>query len=106
MTVVWVIVGIVVFAIVLDRALVFAERRGWISSRSESTGGGGAGLFGELQALVAPSSQHTQEELRSREMRGEQLETSGDPLGVDLANGIVRLPSANPEPRQSDPPKG
>ncbi|MEV6073370.1 hypothetical protein AB0L82_43065, partial [Nocardia sp. NPDC052001] len=46
---------------------------------------------------------HHDWKLRSREMRGEQLETSGDPLGVDLANGIVRLPSANPEPRQSDP---
>lgn len=99
MPLVWVIIGIVVFGVVLDRAFAIAERRGWIASRSKAAGGGAAGMFGELQALMAPSSQHTQQERRSRELRGEQLSSSGDPLGVDLANGIVRLPDAkHPQP--------
>ncbi|MFF2554634.1 DUF6191 domain-containing protein [Nocardia sp. NPDC058058] len=105
MPLVWVIVGIVVFGVVLDRGFVIAERRGWIASRTKTTGGGAAGMFGELQALMAPSSQHTQQERRSRELRGEQIATTADPLGVDLANGIVRLPDAKSNPNRTDPPE-
>ncbi|TQM26442.1 DUF6630 family protein [Nocardia bhagyanarayanae] len=91
MSVLWMVVGLVVFGVVLDRLLGLAEARGWVGSRGKFGSGGAAGLFGELQALFAPSSQHTQQEIRSRETRGQQLDSAADPLGVDLDNGIVRL---------------
>ncbi|MBC7304010.1 MAG: hypothetical protein H5T78_24085 [Nocardia sp.] len=91
------VVGIVVFAVVLDRLFLLAEVRGWIAPRGKFGSGGAAGLFGELQALFAPSSQHTQQEIRSREMRGESLESGDMPLGVDLSRGIARLPPAKDE---------
>ncbi|MFF2087376.1 DUF6191 domain-containing protein [Nocardia sp. NPDC058176] len=100
MPLVWMIVGIVVFAVVLDRLFVLAERRGWVAPRGKVGSAGAAGLFGELQALFAPSSQHTQQEIRSRETRGEQLATGDDPLGVDLSRGIARLPVHKREPDQ------
>ncbi|MFF0528445.1 DUF6191 domain-containing protein [Nocardia amikacinitolerans] len=105
MPLVWMVVGIVVFGVVLDRLFVLAEIRGWIAPRGKIGGGGVAGLFGELQALFAPSSQHTQQELRSRDLRGEQLDSGDDPLGVDLAKGIARLPSARCEPNRPKPPE-
>ncbi|WP_435590711.1 DUF6191 domain-containing protein [Nocardia sp. bgisy118] len=103
MPLVWMVVGIVVFAVALDRLFVLAEVRGWVAPRGKFGTGGAAGLFGELQALFAPSSQHTQQEIRSRQLRGEQLDSAGDPPGVDLAKGIVRLPGAKCEQSQSDP---
>ncbi|MGY0497621.1 DUF6191 domain-containing protein [Nocardia sp. FBN12] len=98
MPLVWMVVGIVVFAVALDRLFVLAEVRGWIAPRGKFGSGGAAGLFGELQALFAPSSQHTQQEIRSREVRGEQLESGASPLGVDLSLGIARLPNPKGEP--------
>ncbi|MGV9414370.1 DUF6191 domain-containing protein [Nocardia sp. NPDC003693] len=92
MPLVWMVVGIVVFAVVLDRLFVLAEVRGWVAPRGKFGSGGVAGLFGEMQALFAPSSQHTQQEIRSRELRGEQLDSGADPFGVDIAKGTVRLP--------------
>ncbi|MFD3701915.1 DUF6191 domain-containing protein [Nocardia sp. NPDC058658] len=97
MPLVWMVVGVVVFGVVLDRLFVLAEVRGWIAPRGKVGAGGAAGLFGELQALFAPSSQHTQQEIRSREMRGEQLESGDSPLGVDLSLGIARLPRVEDE---------
>ncbi|MGW6421370.1 DUF6191 domain-containing protein [Nocardia sp. NPDC055053] len=105
MSLLWMVVGLVVFGVVLDRLLGLAEARGWVGSRGEFGTGGAAGLFGELQALFAPSSQHTQQEIRSLEMRGEQLDSAADPLGVDLDNGIARLRGATNEQDQPDPPE-
>ncbi|MFE1593030.1 hypothetical protein [Nocardia sp. NPDC058705] len=101
MPLVWMVVGVVVFGVVLDRLFVLAEVRGWIAPRGKVGSGSAAGLFGELQALFAPSSQHTQQEIRSREVRGEQLDSGDSPLGVDLSLGIARLPHAGDESDRS-----
>ncbi|MBL1078439.1 hypothetical protein JK358_28935 [Nocardia sp. 2] len=81
-------------AIFINRLIAWAESRGWIPARPETppTGGGGvAGLLLDLQALTAPSAQHTAEERRSKDMQGEQLSTGADPFGVDIDAGVVHL---------------
>ncbi|WP_433566850.1 hypothetical protein ACQP1O_17675 [Nocardia sp. CA-151230] len=101
---VWLVVGIVVFGVVLDRLGVWAEERGWIYWRRRSGSAAAAGLVGDMQALVSPSSQHTRQELRSRQLRGEQLGSADHPLGVDLARGIAHLSPTNHEMGQPNPP--
>lgn len=99
----------------VDRLAVRAERRGWIHWRHYSGSDGAAGLFNDMETLLAPANRHVVTELRDREMsRHDQL--SGDdaldvhlPLGVSgfrRGTAVVRRVPEMPEPgdRRTDRP--
>ncbi|MFZ2528816.1 MAG: DUF6191 domain-containing protein [Rhodococcus sp. (in: high G+C Gram-positive bacteria)] len=83
---------VVVVALLIDRAGLYAERRGLIYWRKRKPeGGGGGGVFGEFQTLLSPSYQHVAEEQQRQRTSRQEQGTGADPLGVDLDAGTVRL---------------
>ncbi|MFN2537080.1 MAG: DUF6191 domain-containing protein [Mycobacteriales bacterium] len=53
--------------------------------------GGATGALGELMTVFSPGVQHTADEQRRMANTAYQQDTEGDPPGVDLDKGIVKL---------------
>ncbi|MFE3441922.1 DUF6191 domain-containing protein [Nocardia sp. NPDC059180] len=100
----WVIGGavLVIIGLVVDQIGFWAERRGWIywrRRRPEPSGGGGvAGMFGEMQALLSPSYRHTISEVEAKKTLRVDLATGDDhPVVVDLDGNTVVLRPPSPQ---------
>lgn len=93
MNVIYIVGGIVILAIVLDRLALWAESRGWIYWRRHggAKAGGAGGLFDAAQTLIAPSHRHMVEEKFKKEMSRQDISSAGNPLGLDSGNRIVRI---------------
>lgn len=77
MKTVWILLVIGAGAVILDRLLLAAERRGWIyyrrtRGRSSST----ASAFLEIQSMLEPSRKHV---LEARSEEKEEQDDAGDP---------------------------
>ncbi|WP_420753781.1 DUF6191 domain-containing protein [Rhodococcus sp. O3] len=93
--VVWLAIAVLA-GVILDRAALYAERRGWIYWRKRKppvNGGAVMGAFGEIQTLLSPSYRHVAEEQQRQRTSRHDQGTGADPLGVDLDGGTVRLHS-------------
>ena len=89
-------------ALLVDRAALWAEARGWLywrrRPRRAVTGGG---VLGELIEVLQPSRGHVVEE-RDRQLLVIDAVESGAPMDVDLDAGRVRIrrqPSRRRSPR-------
>jgi hypothetical protein len=71
---------------VLDQLFLWLERHAWLRWRktTASTGGGAAGMFGEMQNLFAPSNRHLIEEIEHKQIVRSESAIAGD---IDLAGG-------------------
>lgn len=82
----WLVVGAVLIgAVVLDRLLLWLERRGWVYWRRSDrpSGGGLSGAAFEVAALFQPT-QHVLVEERAKQEAGESDESGeGDPDDQD-----------------------
>ncbi len=84
------VAALVVAGFALDQLFLWLERHAWLRWRkTTSSAGGGGGMFGELQNLFSPSSRHTAEEIRSKQMLRDHSMTA-DGI-VDLDSGIAHL---------------
>jgi len=77
------ILAIGIALVLLDRLLLWMERKGWVYWRktTRSTGPGVGNALLEIQSLVEPSARHVLE-LR-REVKEESPEPGDPPSGVD-----------------------
>ncbi|MCX5042996.1 DUF6191 domain-containing protein [Aldersonia sp. NBC_00410] len=73
---------------VLDQVLLWLERHAWLRWRktTASSGGGAAGMFGEMQNLFAPSNRHVIEEIEHKQITRAEAAIAGD---IDLSSGTV-----------------
>jgi hypothetical protein len=53
--------------------------------------GGATGALGELMTVFSPGAEHVADEQRRMANTAYQQGTEGDPLGVDLDKGVVRI---------------
>ncbi|MFE7464070.1 hypothetical protein ACFU6R_08180 [Streptomyces sp. NPDC057499] len=84
--------------ILADRALLWAERRGWIYYRR--TKGRGAALAEEF----SPAAQAMKRAMEQERVRKNVRPAEGPPLGVDLDNGVVRIRHSRPGREESANP--
>ncbi|MFD8824087.1 hypothetical protein ACFV1C_17215 [Streptomyces sp. NPDC059605] len=80
-------VGVVagICLILVDRALLWAERRGWIYYRR--TKGRAAALAEEF----SPAAQAVKRAMEQERVRKNVRPAEGPPLGVDLDKGVARI---------------
>jgi len=89
----WIVAAALILAaaILVDRAALWAEARGWLYRRRRPrravTGGG---VLGELIEVFQPSRGHVVEE-RDRQLLVTGAVESGAPMDVDLEAGRVRV---------------
>lgn len=89
--------ALVLFFLV-DRFLLWAERRGWVYYRkAKGAAGIGVGLFQEL----SPAAQAVKRSMEQETFRKDVRPSTDPPFGVDLEAGTVRLPfPAGSPPRE------
>ena len=63
----------------------------WKKLQSQPKGGATGGL-GELITAFSPGAQHAADEQRRMANTAFQQGSEGDPLGVDLDKGVVKIP--------------
>jgi len=85
-----IVLAIIAVALVIDRALLAAERRGWIYwRRKKASPGTAAAAFMEIHSMVDPGRSHAADAIRAEEpeeddegddvdSRGESRDPSGD----------------------------
>ncbi|MEV5205724.1 hypothetical protein [Streptomyces sp. NPDC053720] len=81
--------------ILVDRALLWAERRGWIYYRKTK---------GRTSALVegfSPAAQAVKRAMEQERFRKNVRVGEGTPLGVDLDKGVVRVRRSVPGRQES-----
>ncbi len=85
------VAALIAVGFALDQLFLWLERRAWLRWRktTSSSGSATAGIFGEMQNLFSPSSRHTAEEIRSKQMLRDHSMTA-DGI-VDLDSGIAHL---------------
>jgi hypothetical protein len=83
---------------VLDQLFLWLERHAWLRWRktTASSGGGAAGMFGEMQNLFAPSNSHMVEEIAHKRIVRAEAAIAGD---VDLTGGKAWI-ARHDEPQQ------
>ena len=58
--------------------------------------GGATGALGELMSVFSPGVEHAADEQRRMANTAYQQDTEGDPLGVDLDKGVVKIRRKKP----------
>jgi hypothetical protein len=53
--------------------------------------GGATGALGELVSVFSPGAEHAADEQRRMANTAYQQDSEGDPLGVDLDKGVVKI---------------
>ncbi|MFF2895547.1 hypothetical protein [Streptomyces sp. NPDC057966] len=91
-----VVVGICL--ILVDRALLWAERRGWIYYRRTK------GRTAALAEEFSPAAQAMKRAMEQERVRKNVRPAEGPPLGVDLDEGVVRIRRSQPDRRESAGP--
>lgn len=84
------VVAGVVCLVLLDRALLGAERRGWLYYRR--TKGRAAAFVEEF----SPAAQAVRRAMEQERVRKNVRPAEGPPLGVDLDARVARIPSGGP----------
>ncbi|GGK38580.1 hypothetical protein [Nocardia camponoti] len=84
--------AVVGFFVMVDRAGVWAEKRGWVHWRKTGGGGGGAGLFNAAQELITPSTAHTiAEQHRLKTTRLTHTADGQPQFSIEAPCGTVRF---------------
>ncbi|WP_228447244.1 hypothetical protein [Streptomyces paludis] len=87
-----------IFLILADRALLWAERRGWIYYRRTK------GRTAVLAEEFSPAAQAVKRAMEQERIRKNVRPVEGPPLGVDLDKGVARIRHPQPGRQQSADP--
>ncbi|WP_225994714.1 hypothetical protein [Streptomyces arboris] len=81
--------------ILVDRALLWAERRGWIYYRTTK------GRTSALLEEFSPAAQAVKRAMEQERIRKNVRPAEGPPLGVDLDKGVARIRHSQPGLQES-----